>query len=73
MPAGVGGVNPLFERISRYVREVRNEAKKVTWPSSRQTMAFTGVVILMVAVLAGFMAGFNALLNWALTAILGTA
>lgn len=59
--------------MGRFVREVTNETKKVTWPTRRQTLAFTGVVILMVAVVALFMTGINAVLNWALAAILGPA
>jgi preprotein translocase subunit SecE len=62
----------LLDGALRYVREVRNEARKVTWPGSRQTMIFTAVVIATVAFLALFIAGVNALLNWALTAILGS-
>jgi preprotein translocase subunit SecE len=63
----------LMERVSRFVREVTNEAKKVTWPTSRQTLAFTAVVIATVAVVALFIAGVDALLNWALTVIVGPA
>jgi len=53
----------LFERIARYVREVRNEARKVVWLKRRQTMTYTAVVIVACGLLAGFMYAFDELLN----------
>jgi preprotein translocase subunit SecE len=35
--------NPL-----QFIQEVRSEASKVTWPSRRETMITTGLVIVMV-------------------------
>jgi preprotein translocase subunit SecE len=35
--------NPL-----QFIQEVRSEASKVTWPSRRETMVTTGLVIVMV-------------------------
>jgi preprotein translocase subunit SecE len=32
----------------QFLQEVRSEAKKVTWPSRRETLITTGLVILMV-------------------------
>lgn len=39
----------LFKRISRYLREVRQELKKVTWPSKEEIISSTVVVIVTVA------------------------
>jgi preprotein translocase subunit SecE len=36
-------VNPF-----QFIQEVRAEAEKVTWPTRRETMITTGLVILMV-------------------------
>ncbi len=36
-------VNPL-----EFLQEVRQEAEKVTWPSRRETLITTGLVIVMV-------------------------
>ncbi|MGP0058151.1 MAG: preprotein translocase subunit SecE [Beijerinckiaceae bacterium] len=36
-------VNPF-----QFLQEVRSEANKVTWPSRRETMITTGLVIVMV-------------------------
>ncbi|MCL4425476.1 MAG: preprotein translocase subunit SecE [Firmicutes bacterium] len=40
--------------ITRYFREVRNEVRKVIWPNRKQTMIFTAVVLITVAILAVF-------------------
>ena len=37
-------------RISRYLREMKSELKKVAWPSKKQTMNNTGVVIVCVII-----------------------
>ncbi len=38
----------LFKRISRYLREVRQETKKVTWPSREELISSTVVVLITV-------------------------
>lgn len=38
--------------IVRYLREVRTELKKVVWPDRRQTIIYTGVVIVSVVAVA---------------------
>jgi preprotein translocase subunit SecE len=38
----------------QFLREVRQEAQKVTWPTRRETMVSTGLVIVMVVVAALF-------------------
>lgn len=38
-----------------FLREVRVEIKKVTWPSRKQSMGSTLVVIVLVAIVAGFL------------------
>ena len=49
--------NPL-----RFLQDVRSEARKITWPTQRETLVTTGLVMLMV-VLASL---FFTLVDWAL-------
>ena len=42
-------VNPL-----QFLQEVRQEATKVTWPTRRETLITTGLVILMVILVSLF-------------------
>ena len=37
-----------------FIRQVRQEANKVTWPSRKETVASTGMVLLMVFFAAAF-------------------
>ena len=39
---------------ARFVREVRAEVAKVTWPSRKETVVTTGLVLAMVALAAVF-------------------
>lgn len=38
----------------QFLQDVRNEASKVTWPSRRETMITTGLVLAMVVVASIF-------------------
>ena len=54
-------------KIAEFLKDVRAELKKVSWPSSRETMRLTGVVIFVSVVVAVFLGlldfGFVTLLN----------
>jgi preprotein translocase subunit SecE len=44
----------MFEKIKRFLKEVRVELTKVTWPSVHELRGSTGVVIITVLVLTIF-------------------
>ena len=48
-------VKQIFFRIREFLGEARAELKKVTWPTRKQTLASTGVVLVVVFVLAIFL------------------
>jgi preprotein translocase subunit SecE len=43
---GAGGIGGMFERWRLFLSEVRNELKRVTWPTQKEVYATTVVVIL---------------------------
>ncbi|MBU1193450.1 MAG: preprotein translocase subunit SecE [Proteobacteria bacterium] len=49
----------FFQRSMEYLREVKVELKKVTWPTRKQTTQTTIVVIIFVFVVAGFLGIFD--------------
>lgn len=49
----------VFERIGNFLREVKAEMKKVSWPDRERTTQSTGVVIFTLVVLSGLMAFFT--------------
>jgi len=44
----------LAFNLVKYMREVRAEAVKTTWPSRRETLQTTGLVLAMVVITAAF-------------------
>ena len=40
----------LLKRLGQYLREVRMELKRVQWPSRREFVVYTGMVIFAVVV-----------------------
>jgi preprotein translocase subunit SecE len=53
----------------RYLRESRDELKKVTWPTQKQTLTYTGFVIGLCLVLAVYLGGLDYLLTLGLEAL----
>lgn len=48
-------IKSLIQKISQFFREVRVEMKKVTWPSRKETLASTSVVLITVIIMAFFL------------------
>jgi len=44
-----------FESAKQFLREVRTELKKVTWPSRKDTLSGTAVVLVTVFIIAFFL------------------
>jgi len=42
----------MFKKIFKFLREVRLEMKKVTWPTRKEITGSTGVVIVTVMIVA---------------------
>jgi preprotein translocase subunit SecE len=50
-----GAVRNFMEKAVQFLREVKVELKKVTWPSRKQAMGSTLVVIILVMVISLFL------------------
>ena len=50
-----------------FLQQVRNEANKVTWPTRRETLVSTGLVLLMVV----FASIFFVAVDWSIKNLLG--
>ncbi|MFZ2538653.1 MAG: preprotein translocase subunit SecE [Oscillospiraceae bacterium] len=44
--------NGFFKKVSRFFKDLRSEFKKIVWPTKKQTMQHTGVVILFMGIAA---------------------
>lgn len=47
--------NNYYQRALQFLREVKIELKKVTWPSRKQTVGSTVVVIILVMIISLFL------------------
>jgi len=48
-------INEFWKAAKQFFREVRVELKKVTWPSRKETIASTSVVLVTVILVAVFL------------------
>jgi preprotein translocase subunit SecE len=61
---------PRFS-LTEFARDTQHEVKKVTWPSRKETLQTTAIIIVM-ALLAGvFFLAIDSLLGFAISRILG--
>ena len=60
-----------MQRFIQYLKQVRQEAAKVTWPTRKETMISTGMVFVMVILAATFFFLVDTVLAWGVRLILG--
>ncbi len=53
-----------MEGIRTYLREVVGELRKVVWPSRERVAKATGIVVTMVALVAGFLFIWDLGVDW---------
>ena len=51
----------FFKRVAKWFREMRSDARKVIWPTPKQTLNNTGVALGMMVVSALVLWGFDTL------------
>lgn len=56
---------------AKFIREVRQEVKKVTWPTRKETMISTSMIFVIGFVAAVFFLLVDGVLQWGIRAILG--
>ncbi|MFH1136271.1 MAG: preprotein translocase subunit SecE [Pseudomonadota bacterium] len=60
----------FFQRAKQFFREVKVELKKVTWPSRKETIASTSVVLIVVFLISIFLGVVDIALSRALKILL---
>lgn len=51
----MAGFGEIYGKVVQFFREVRAELKRVTWPTRKETLGATSVVIVLVAIMAFFL------------------
>ena len=49
----------VFSRIALFIRQVVAELRKVIWPTRKELIAYTTVVVIFVLIMAGIIAGYD--------------
>lgn len=49
----------FFQRIAKFFHDIRVELKKVHWPTRRELVVFTGIVLAVVLVIGMFFWGLD--------------
>jgi len=55
----------------KFIKEVRQETSKVTWPTRKETLVTTVMVLIMVFILSLFFLGVDQLLSFLVKLVLG--
>jgi preprotein translocase subunit SecE len=61
----------IADKVIRFLKEAKIELKKVTWPTPRQTLASTSVVIIVVIIVSMFLGIVDFVLAKAIRMVLG--
>lgn len=62
--SGIKGYkNAMFKKLTKFLREVRLELKKVSWPSRKEISGSTGVVIMSVVIVAFYLGILDTILQ----------
>jgi preprotein translocase subunit SecE len=63
--------SPWWERIQQYLREVSYELRKVVWPSRKETIGTTSVVLIIVIICGVYLGFLDYLLSLLVGRLLG--
>ena len=61
----------MFQKIVQFLKEVQLELKKVVWPTRKDTLASTSVVLIIVIIIAFFLGLIDLGLTRIIRVILG--
>jgi len=61
----------MLKRTRTFLTDVRVELKKVTWPSRQDTIASTGVVLVVVFIISFYLGIIDILLSRMVTSLFG--
>ena len=63
----------FFKRVQKWFREMRSELKKVIWPTPKETAKKTGVALVVMAISAVVIWGFDEIAQMIVKAVISIA
>lgn len=67
----VAGMSSPGKQFFRFALDARDEARKVVWPTRKETVQMTGVVVAFVVVMALFLWAVDSILMWLVKLAIG--
>ncbi len=67
----VAGLSAPGKQFFRFAQDSRDEARKVVWPTRKETVQMTGIVMAFVVVMALFLWAVDGILMWLVKLALG--
>jgi preprotein translocase subunit SecE len=61
----------VFSRLALFIRQIIAELRKVIWPTRKELIAYTTVVVIFVVVMAGIIAGLDYVFTKAVLFVFG--
>ncbi|HEY0636650.1 MAG TPA: preprotein translocase subunit SecE [Pseudonocardiaceae bacterium] len=61
----------VFARLARFLREVVAELRKVIWPTRKELVTYTIVVLVFVSFMVAFVYGLDAVFAWSVFQVFG--
>jgi preprotein translocase subunit SecE len=71
LAAVVAGLSSPGRQFFRFALDARDEARKVVWPTRKETIQMTGVVMAFVVVMALFLWAVDGVLMWLVKLAMG--
>ena len=72
LAGGLAATSKTGSGVIALFGDARQEVRKVVWPTRKETMQTTLVVLVIVAIASALLLLLDAILRWAFSAILGT-
>ncbi len=72
-PGFIGNTKAFFKRIGKFFSDVKSELKKVVWPTRKQVMRNTTIVLSVVVVVGLFLFGIDVVMKLLLDLALQTS
>ncbi|MQY18302.1 Protein translocase subunit SecE [Nocardia sp. RB20] len=66
-----GGMGNPFKRLVKFLKEVVQELRKVIWPSRKQMVTYTTVVLVFVVFTVAFISLLDLAFNWGVNWLFG--
>jgi preprotein translocase subunit SecE len=61
----------VFSRIARFLREVVAELRKVIWPTRKELLTYTAVVVVFLVAMTAIVVGFDQAFAWLVLRVFG--